>query len=233
MTIRGIVFDFDGIIVDTEDPEYHSWVEIYHRYGADITFLEWSACLGTSQDAFDAVKELEKKTGIQFANHEIIWREQAELSLRRAMQQPALPGVIDILVRADQLGIGLAVASSSERAWVMGHLDRLNLTRHFSAIFTKDEITPVKPDPGLYLAAVRHLGLASEEALAFEDSPNGILAAKAAGMICVAVPNPLTRQLDLSRADMSLSSLAELPLDAILERANQLLEVNQRFAARS
>ncbi len=223
MTIRGIVFDFDGIIVDTEETEYGSWVELYRSYGAEITFLEWSACLGTTQDAFDAVAELEKKIGYQFPDPDEIWRQQAEHSLSLANQQPPLPGVLDALERARQLGLGLAVASSSERKWVVGHLDRLGLTPRFSGIFTKDDVPNVKPDPELYLMAARHLGISPHEALAFEDSPNGIRSAKAAGMICVAVPNPLSTTLDLSDADFSIPSFAAHPLDDILARANQLL----------
>lgn len=226
MKIRGIVFDFDGIIVDTEEPEFSSWVEIYHRYCADLTFQEWSACLGTSQDAFNAVSELEKKIGRKFPNPNAIWQEQAELSLSRAMQQPPLPGVLDTLDRANQLGLKLAIASSSDRSWVLNHLERLNLTHRFQVIFTKDEIKPVKPDPGLYLAAITHLGLMPQETVAFEDSPNGIRAAKAAGLYCVAIPNHLSGSLDLSAADFSVSSLSAQPLDDILTRISQRLSVN-------
>jgi len=228
MAIRGIVFDFDGIIVDTEGPEFSSWVNIYQRYGADITFQEWSACLGTSQDAFDAVAELERKIGRRFSDPNLIWREQKELSLALAVQQPSLPGLMEVLERADHLTIRLAIASSSDRNWVICHLDRLHLTNRFQGIFTRDEITPVKPDPGLYLAAIQHLGLQPEETIAFEDSPNGIRAAKAAGMICVAIPNHLSGLLDLSQADFSLSSLSNQPLDEILDRANQILSKNHR-----
>ena len=223
MTIRGIVFDFDGILVDTEKSEFSAWVEIYQRYGAEITFQEWSACLGTSQDAFNAVAELEKKIGRNFPDPKVIWQEQAAMSLSRAMLQPPLPGVMDVLDRADQLGLRLAIASSSDRMWVIGHLDRLDLTRRFQGVFTKDEVFPVKPDPGLYSAAIKHLDLRPEETIAFEDSPNGIRAAKAAGMICVAIPNHLSGSLDLSKADFMVSSLSTQPLDDILSRANQIL----------
>ena len=214
--------------MDTEEPEFSTWVEIYQRYGAEITFQEWSACLGTSQDAFNAVAELEKKIGHKFQDPESIWQEQAEMSRSRAMAQPPLPGVMDVLDRADLLGLRMAIASSSDRKWVTGHLDRLDLTRRFQGVFTKDEVFPVKPDPGLYLTAVRHLGLQPEETIAFEDSPNGIRAAKDAGMICVAVPNHLSGLLDLSKADFMISSLSAQPLDEVLSRANQILASNHR-----
>ena len=226
MMIRAIVFDFDGVIVDTEQPEYSSWVEIYHRYGQDLLFTDWAACLGTTQDAFDPVANLESKLGRRLPERQEIWTEQTQTSLARAMQQPVLPGVLDVLDRADQLGLGLAVASSSDRSWVIRHLERLDLARRFQCVYTKDEVSPVKPDPGLYLAAVRHLGVQPNEALAFEDSPNGIRAAKAAGMICVAAPNPLSAKLDLSRADFSIPSFAAQSLDDVLDRANQILGNN-------
>lgn len=228
MSIRGIVFDFDGVIVDTEEPEFSAWVDVYHKYGAEITFQEWSACLGTSQSAFDAVGDLERKIGRKFPDPDMIWAEQAALSNSRAILQPPLPGVLDVINRSEQLGLKIAIASSSERKWVCGHLDRLDLTHHFQVIFTKDEINPVKPNPGLYLAAVRSLGLNPCEAIAFEDSPNGIKSARAAGLLCVAIPNHLSGTLDLSGADFSISSFAAQPLDEILKRAEDLLASNNR-----
>jgi HAD superfamily hydrolase (TIGR01509 family) len=111
----------------------------------------------------------------------------------------------------------LAVASSSPRSWVGGHLERLGIIDHFDHLRCADDVRQVKPDPELYLAALAALGVAAHEAIALEDSPNGVLAAKRAGLFCVAVPNSLTRQMPLDHADRLVDSLADLPLQDLVD----------------
>jgi beta-phosphoglucomutase-like phosphatase (HAD superfamily) len=101
---------------------------------------------------------------------------------------------------------------------VEGHLTRLGLRQAFAVIRCADDVPRVKPDPALYRAVVEAAGVRPEDALALEDSPNGVLAAKRAGLTCVAVPNPLTARLDLGGADLLLASLADVPLAALLSR---------------
>ena len=116
------------------------------------------------------------------------------------------------------MGITLGVASSSSRAWVEGHLERLGLLERFHAVRCADDVPQVKPDPALYRAVLDATGVRAADAVALEDSPNGVLAAKRAGLACVAVPNALTARLDLRHADLLLGSLAELPLAELLTR---------------
>jgi putative hydrolase of the HAD superfamily len=127
-----------------------------------------------------------------------------------------LPGVVERLQEAASRGLPLAVASSSGRDWVEGHLGRLGLRDHFAQLRCKEDVPRVKPDPALYRAAAAALGVAPGEALAFEDSPNGTAAARAAGMACVAVPGPMTAGLDFAGAALRMASLAERSLDQIL-----------------
>jgi beta-phosphoglucomutase-like phosphatase (HAD superfamily) len=115
------------------------------------------------------------------------------------------------------LGLKLAIASSSTRAWVAGHLERFGLLDAFECIKTSDDVRLSKPDPELYLAALACLGLAPRQAVAFEDSPNGLLAAKRAGLVCVVVPTALTSQLSLDLADLQVESLADMPLKDLLD----------------
>src|SRR5262249_54309165 len=117
------------------------------------------------------------------------------------------------------LGLKLAVASSSSRDWVAGHLDRLGLLGHFDVLKCSDDVVQVKPDPGLYRAVLDALGVVPHRAIALEDSPNGIAAAKGAGLFCVAVPNALTGRLVLDGADLRVPSLTELPLAQLLRVA--------------
>lgn len=125
-------------------------------------------------------------------------------------------GVREYVADAKRLGLRLAVASSSSRAWVLGHLERLRLDSDWDAVRARDDVARTKPAPDVYLSAVAALGVAPEEAVALEDSANGIAAAKDAGLLCVVVPNALTAGVDLSRADLRLNSLAETPLEPLL-----------------
>jgi HAD superfamily hydrolase (TIGR01509 family) len=124
--------------------------------------------------------------------------------------------VHDYLAEAKRLGLHVGVASSSSRAWVHGHLTRLEISQHFLCIKCRDDVRHPKPDPALYQAALEALGVRPQEAIALEDSPHGIAAAKRAGLFCVAIPNPLTSQLSLAQADLQIASLAAMPLTRLL-----------------
>ena len=212
--IRAIVFDFDGLILDTELPEFQSWQEIYAAHGCTLPFAVWARGIGTTE-AFDPYAYLEEQLG-RAVDREVVRLQQRQQCDARIAAQAVLPGVHDYIAEARRLGLQLGVASSSSRAWVSGHLTRLDLQQHFVCITCRDDVPRTKPDPALYRAALAMLGVRPEEAIALEDSPNGILAAKRAGLFCVAVPNVLTCQLPLGQADLQLPSLAALPLPALL-----------------
>ncbi|MGH2481346.1 MAG: HAD-IA family hydrolase, partial [Ktedonobacteraceae bacterium] len=135
--------------------------------------------------------------------------------------QPILPGVEALLNEARRRGLGLAVASSSPRTWVVNHLKRLGLLEYFTTLACGDEVEHTKPYPDLYLAALHQLGVQAQQALAFEDSLNGMRAAQQAGIFCVVVPNPLTQHLVFEPLDLRLASLAELTLDELIAHANR------------
>jgi HAD superfamily hydrolase (TIGR01509 family) len=131
-----------------------------------------------------------------------------------------LPGIREAIEEATRLRLKLAVASSSSRAWVTGMLNQVGLVPYFDCIYTSDDVSRIKPDPELFRAAVNGLGIQPHEALAFEDSPNGVTSAKAAGLFCVAIPNTITSTLSLDHADLILPSLAERPLGELLNYFN-------------
>jgi HAD superfamily hydrolase (TIGR01509 family) len=216
--IRALILDFDGLILETEGPSYQTWEEVYHSFGLSLPFSTWSAIIGTTQGEFDPQRELQKQV-----KGEVDWeaveaqRQAAENRILEA--QTILPGVEQYLSDAKRLGITLGVASSSSE-WVTRHLSRLGLSGCFDCVCTADDVERVKPDPELYLTVLERLGIRSDEAIAFEDSPLGIQAAKRAGLLCVAVPNRLTRQLSLDQADYRMESLSELPLEQLLLMVN-------------
>ena len=213
--IRALIFDFDGLILDTEVPEFHAWQEIYQHHSCLLPLTTWAMCIGTSSDAFDPYAYLETLLGRTVERQAIRaqWRQRRDALLAT---QTVLPGVQEYLVDAARLGLQLGVASSSSRAWVTGHLARLGLLTHFTSIQCADDVQAAKPNPASYQAVLKSLNVPPAQALALEDSPHGILAAKRAGLWCVAVPNALTRHLPLDQADAQLSSLADMPLAQLL-----------------
>ena len=131
---------------------------------------------------------------------------------------PLLPGVLDYILEAKQLGLKVGIASSSSHAWVEGHLSHRGILEHFDSITGSDDVAQVKPDPELYLLSVARMGTRPGNALAIEDSAHGVTAAKGAGVFCVVVPNPMTRDLPLDHADLRLDSLSNIALPSLLTR---------------
>ncbi len=140
-----------------------------------------------------------------------------EATSRGCEALPLLPGVLALLGDARRLGLARACASSSSSGWVEGWLARHGIQTLFDAIVTRDHVARVKPDPELFLLAASRLGVPRETCVVFEDSANGMRAAIAAGMRCVAVPNALTRLIERPAVDLVVASLAERPLAAILQ----------------
>lgn len=217
MPLLAIIFDFDGVIIDSETPEFHTWKQICSRYGVDIPLEVWEKGMGSSLEAFDPLVYLETSLG-QPIDRVGLKAEQECMLWEHLNKQSILPGIEDYMYSAHRLGIQLAIASSSPLDWVGGHLTRLGLYDHFTVICTKDDVKQVKPDPALFLLALEKLGVEPHEAAVVEDSPNGLQAAMQAGIFRIAVPTTLSCQLDLSNANLILNSLAELPLEGLIER---------------
>ncbi len=214
--IRALIFDFDGLILDTEGPEFQSWCEIFAAHGCQLDLASWAVTIGTA-NAFDPYAELEARLG-RAVDREAVRARRRERNAALLAAETIRPGVGEYVAAARRMGLRLGVASSSPRSWVAGHLARLGLLDRFDCLRCVDDVRQAKPDPELYLAALSALEATPEEAIALEDSPNGVLAAKRAGLFCVAVPNPLTARLPLDHADLRLDSLADLPLEALLRR---------------
>ena len=201
------------MILDTEGPGFRAWTELYESHGCALPFEKYSACIGTI-GGFDLHGYLEEQTGRSFDRMELEKDCNARwLSLMK--EQPLLPGVDACISAAKGRGLKLAIASSSTENWVTHNLRKFHLLEQFDAICTRDYVTAVKPDPALYLLALEKLGVGPGEAVAFEDSPPGIQAAKRAGLFCIAIPNPLTKDLALDMADRRLRSLEEFDLDHV------------------
>ena len=209
--IRALVFDFDGLILDTELPIYRAWYAVFERHGArPLTIEEWADEIGTVRGLDLHGLLVERATRpVDFDEADLWRRSHRDLLLA---EQQARPGVEEWLAEADAAGIEVAIASSSEAEWVLPLLERIGLHARFEHVVNAGGSLRPKPDPDVYVEACRRLGVDPAHALAIEDSPHGITAAKAAGLRCVAVPHELTETLDLSAADLRLASLAECTL---------------------
>ncbi len=215
--MRAVVFDFDGVILDTEGPLFAAWSEAYVAHGCEpMTVEEWSVEIGTVGQ-LDALSVLRQRSTLAVDVDAVEARRRSRRDELLALE-PVQPGVIAWIEAAHAAGMPLAIASSSDEPWVTTHLDRIGLREHFSHLACYRAGGRAKPAPDLYLEACAAIGVAPRDALAIEDSPNGIAAAKAAGLACIAVPHAITVQLDLSAADLIVPSLADVTLADALAR---------------
>lgn len=215
MTIKGFILDFDGLIIDTEMVGCRSWAKVFNQYGFPFTIEDWKKAIGTGPSAYDPAQHLSELThGLVDARSlaEKTW------SLIRKINEtePMLPGVLEFLKASQKIGIPMAVASSSDHDWVEELLKKHDIRKYFSAVCTRDDVIKVKPEPELYLLAASKIGVHPSEAIAFEDSPSGLKAAKAAGILCIVIPNAITESMDLSLADRITSSFLELDPEQLL-----------------
>jgi HAD superfamily hydrolase (TIGR01509 family) len=215
-----LIFDFDGTILDTETPEYRAWSEVYEAHNVELPLALWTDSIGRGHDTvtFDPYGYLESLTGRRVDQVAIRARRRARYHELLALETPR-PSILDWLNTARSLGIPLAVASSSNHAWVGGHLKRLGLRDYFEVLRCADDVVRTKPDPELYLSACTALAARPEQCIAIEDSPNGLKAAKQAGLFAVAYPNPMTASLSLEIADYRMNAAAVVPLREILSLA--------------
>jgi HAD superfamily hydrolase (TIGR01509 family) len=215
--VRALLFDFDGLIVDTESPAFAAWRRLYAQHGQELSLDRWSAAIGTI-DGFDALAHLETLVGTAL-ERDVLQAERLEHELTLVQAEGLRPGVAEYLADADRLGLRKAIVSSGSRPWIDGHLRRLERLYGWDAIVTADgDVRRAKPCPTLYREALAALAVDAAEAVAFEDSPNGVRAARAAGIYCVGVPNAVTAGLGLDEADVVVESLASLPLPELLRR---------------
>lgn len=218
--VRALLFDFDGLIADTEVPIYESWRRIYAEYGAELSLAEWLPVVGSGTslgDRFDAVRRLEELTGRPLDRDAVVAQRRA---LRSALCEdaPLRPGVEQLLEQARGRDLKTGIVTRARDDWVERHSRRLGLGHEWDALVCANGDYEV-PKSGLYLTALDALGVAPAEAIAFEDSPAGVAGAREARIFCVAVPNDITRGGRFDHADVVMDSLVERPLDELLAAA--------------
>jgi len=214
-SLKGIIFDFDGLILDTETPELEAWERAFSENGLIFpseTYLEGIGLVSDNHHVQDIIREM---TGSSEAAQKINREYQQYVTQSQEMNQPRA-GIMDLIDEAVERGLRLGIASSSYRVWVESNLERLGLLSYFEPICTRDDVAHSKPDPELYNLVLSRWNLKPQEVFVLEDSPNGIKAAKNAALFCVAVTNPITSRLDVSQADLIFSSFQDFTLQEIV-----------------
>lgn len=230
--IRAIFFDFDGLMLDTEYPHFLSWKEIFEAHGCSLALKTWAEHTGkgTQNTPFSPYETLDALLGRRL-DHDAIRTTRRKRFVELMAAEKLLPGVEVLLQEARQCGLKIALVSSSPREWITGYLADFGLTTAFDAILCGDDVRVPKPAPELYLQALSILDLQPNQALALEDSANGVAAAKSAGLFCVAVPNQVTHLSCFDHADLMLNSLADIALSELLVRVRPSPADDNKLAA--
>jgi HAD superfamily hydrolase (TIGR01509 family) len=210
-----LIFDFDGLIADTESAIYEAWAGVYEAHGEELNLVDYVRCVGSTFGQFDPMAELERRLGRPLEWPPLLAAKDDTIRARH-LGLPALPGVRELLAEAAASGVPCAVASSSSADWVRPWLGKLELSDSFQVIWTRDRVKEAKPSPELFLGAAAELGLPPGRCLVLEDSHNGLRAAQRAGSPCVIVPSPVTRGSDFTGARRVLSSLAGVSVGELL-----------------
>jgi HAD superfamily hydrolase (TIGR01509 family) len=213
-SLQALIFDFDGLVVDTETARYYAWKEVIESEGVPLPLSVWLENIGLPSEAFDPLAFLEKRAEKPI-DGEAVRERKREVFKARMVGESLRPGVREYFDEARERDLKLAICSSSPRSWVDSNLNRYGIDGIFDGIVTGSDVENIKPHPELYLKAVEVLSAPIGDCIALEDSAKGVESAKAAGLFCVAVGNPITKQTDLGEADIVLSSLAEMPLEML------------------
>jgi putative hydrolase of the HAD superfamily len=215
--IKAVIFDFDGLILDTETPWYDAYRAVFIEEGGELPIEEWAKGVGTVFGEFDPFSYLESQTGKVVDPQ--AFQERTKVHYTQLVQELQIrPGVEAYLQEAKALGLRIGLSSSSTLEWVSSYLKQYGLLDYFEAISTSDDVVKVKPDPALYLRTLRLLDVAGSEAVAFEDSLNGLQAAVAAGMHAVVIPNPVTEHLMFEGHRYRMTDMTEMTLEQLLHK---------------
>ncbi len=211
--IRALVFDFDGLILDTESALIRSYADIHAEHGLPFDEDLFLRSVGHASYAFDPWRSFTPT-----ADRATLETQRRALNRVRDTELQVLPGVLALLDAAADAKVHISLASNSDHAHCERHLNRLGLLPRFEFLACRDDVTAPKPEPDLYRLVLNHFGLRGIEAIAFEDSYTGSLAAKRAGLWTVVAPNPSTSHHDFKHADLQLNSLADTTLPELIKR---------------
>jgi HAD superfamily hydrolase (TIGR01509 family) len=217
---EAVVFDFDGVILDSETPEYESHRRVFERFGLTLTVDEWCDWIGvdTDLDPDRWPNRLRAHTHEAPAPH--VFREEVKALFRDLLPKAPMPGISSLIAELVRSDVRCAIASNSPARWVVPAAEAVGVTDYMSAVVTIDDVSCGKPAPDVYLEAVRRVGAEPARSVAIDDSSPGLTAARAAGLRTIAVPHWLTERHDLSQADVRVPDARAITLELL----QQLME---------
>ena len=214
-TKRALIFDFDGLILDTETTEVTVWKELYAQVGLTFDMNAYIKIVGTDGTGYDPAQILASREG-EHRSQKQIREELLRRELDHCEKLDAMDGVGELISRAKRDGYLLGLGTSSVYSWINPHLTRLGLLDEFDVIITSEDVDQAKPAPDIFLKVLETLGVSADNAIVLEDSQNGVLAAHRAGIRAIAVPNSITASQDFSLATAVIPSLANFNPDQYL-----------------
>jgi putative hydrolase of the HAD superfamily len=213
--LAAVIFDFDGIILDSETAVFETHRRIYERCGLSLTREEWCDQIGIFVEGYNGrwyrrLRELSDR-----APDEAAFEAEKRRLMGELISGEPMRGIRELVVALGNAGVPIAVASTSPASWVAPAIERLGLAGSFKTIVTADDVDRLKPAPDVYLEAARRVSAEPSRAVAIEDSAPGLASARAAGMATVAIPHWLTEGHDLSAADLRVAHAGELTLSRL------------------
>ncbi len=215
--IKAVIFDCDGLLVDSEAIVYDTYCDVYRAFGEELPFELYIQCVGTSLAKFDPLAYLANVLNKRF-DYEKTTALVKKIYTESVINAGLLSGVEQYLQEAAAQGFKIGLASNSSREWVKNILTNNHIASYFDSIYTKDDVEHLKPHPEIYLRSLEALGVKKEEAIVFEDSLSGSTAAKAAGTNCVIIPNKMTAHFPFERFDLRLNSMSEMSLSSVVKQ---------------
>ncbi len=211
-----MVFDFDGLILDTETPAFTSTAAVFAEHGVELDPHWWLSIIGVA-DHPHWTEILEEALGRPLGDRDAVVTARNLVKNAETEAKPVQPGVVELLDGCRDAGVGIAIASSSHSPWVCGHLERLGLIDRFSFVATRDLVAAGKPAPDLFALAVSQLGAEPARSIGIDDSPAGVASAKAAGLTAIGVPGGMTATADFAGADLVVPSVADLDVTDLFD----------------
>jgi HAD superfamily hydrolase (TIGR01509 family) len=216
--MKAIIFDMDGVLIDSEPFHFRLERELFDEVGIDMSIEEHESFVGTTD--YFLWKTLKERHNLDYNVEELVEKKKMKIA-KNIDKIPLMDHILEFILFLKENGFKLALASSNNRFVVESIVNHFNLDRHLEVILSGEDVSKGKPDPEIFLTAATKLGVPYNNCIVIEDATNGIRAAKKANMACIAIKNPNSGNQDLSQADLIISGYKDLTLEKIEHLLNK------------
>jgi len=206
--IKAVIFDMDGLMVDSEPIHQQAFDQVFQKYGKHFT-AEDNIRLYLGKTDMDCAYDMVTRYHLPITAEELF--DQKQVITRQLLSKISpRPGLMDLLNNLKRAGMKMAIASSSELVTIKIIVNALDVNDFFDALFSAEHVKNSKPAPDVYLLAAKEIGVDPDDCLILEDSPIGVQSAVSAGMKVYAIPGEETKNGDFTRATKRLNNLSEV-----------------------